>query len=70
MGHPGLQLLQLEAFADEEADQVDDAVGVAPLVVVPAEDLDAVADDLGERASTMEERALPLKSELTSSCSS
>ena len=30
-------------------DQVGEAVGVAPLVVVPADDLDLVADHLGER---------------------
>ena len=30
-------------------DQVDEAVGVAPLVVVPADDLDLVADHLGQR---------------------
>ena len=29
-------------------DEVDEAVGVAPLVVVPADDLDLVADDLGQ----------------------
>src|SRR3954447_7958736 len=29
-------------------DEVDQAVGVAPLVVVPADDLDLVADDLGQ----------------------
>src|SRR5450631_3310562 len=40
--------LGLEALLGQEADEVDDTVGVAPLVVVPAEDLDAVADDLGE----------------------
>ena len=33
----------LRARADE-LDQVDEAVGVAPLVVVPADDLDLVAD--------------------------
>ena len=32
----------------DERDQVDQAVGVAPLVVVPADDLDLVADDLGQ----------------------
>jgi hypothetical protein len=65
MGQENLQLLQ--ALLDQEADQVDDAVGVAPLVVVPADDLDAVADDLGQLgASKMEERGSPLKSELTS----
>ena len=37
-----------ERLADE-VDQVDQAVGVAPLVVVPADDLDLVADDLGQR---------------------
>src|SRR5690606_37727732 len=31
-----------------QLDEVDEAVGVAPLVVVPADDLDLVADDLGE----------------------
>ncbi len=36
-----------EGRADER-DEVDEAVGVAPLVVVPADDLDLVADDLGE----------------------
>ena len=36
-----------EALADED-DEVDEAVGVAPLVVVPADDLDLVADDLGQ----------------------
>src|SRR5699024_10478875 len=30
----------------DEVDEVDDAVGVAPLVVVPADHLDLVADDL------------------------
>ena len=32
----------------DQLDQVDEAVRVAPLVVVPADDLDLVADDLGE----------------------
>src|SRR5690242_14585552 len=36
-----------EAGADER-DQVHEAVGVAPLVVVPADDLDLVAEDLGQ----------------------
>ena len=36
-----------EALADER-DEVDEAVGVAPLVVVPADDLDLVADHLGQ----------------------
>src|ERR1700739_193573 len=40
----------LEALLNEEADEIDYAVGVAPLVVVPAEDLDAVSDHLGERS--------------------
>jgi len=39
----------LQPLLNQETDQVDDAVGVAPLVVVPAQHLDAVADDLGER---------------------
>ena len=37
-----------EARADVR-DQVGEAVGVAPLVVVPADDLDLVADHLGQR---------------------
>src|SRR5215831_13539119 len=47
-GAPGFEV-GLEAFLGQEADEIDHAVGVAPLVVVPAEDLDAVSDDLGER---------------------
>ena len=39
----------LQPLLGQEADQVDDAVGVAPLVVVPAEHLHAVADHLGQR---------------------
>jgi hypothetical protein len=38
----------LEALFHEEGDEVLDAVGVAPLVVVPADDLAGVADDLGQ----------------------
>ena len=38
----------LEALLHEEEDEVFDAVGVAPLVVVPADDLAGVADDLGQ----------------------
>src|SRR5690349_22922182 len=34
----------------DEGDQVTEAVRVAPLVVVPADDLDLVADDLGQRS--------------------
>ena len=41
--------LLLQTLRGQEADQVDDAVGVAPLVVVPAQHLHAVADDLGQR---------------------
>src|SRR6476660_323310 len=37
----------LQVLADEH-DDVDEAVGVSPLVVVPADDLDLVADDLGQ----------------------
>ena len=37
----------LEGLADEHG-QVDQAVAVAPLVVVPAEDLGGVAEDLGD----------------------
>src|SRR4051812_1788485 len=37
----------LQGRADEQA-EVDEAVGVAPLVVVPADDLHLVADDLGQ----------------------
>ena len=51
MGHPDLFQGQgeLEALGDEEADKVDYAVAVAPLVVVPAQHFDAVADDFGQR---------------------
>src|SRR4051812_22688752 len=35
-------------IAAYEHDDVDEAVRVAPLVVVPADDLDLVADDLGQ----------------------
>src|SRR5690349_16776586 len=48
MGHPEFRG-GLQALLGQEADEVDDAVGVAPLVVVPAENLYALADDLGER---------------------
>ncbi len=41
-------MVRLEALLDEEEDEVLDAVGVAPLVVVPADDLGCVADDLGQ----------------------
>src|SRR3954447_23460223 len=34
--------------AADQVDEVDEAVGVAPLVVVPADDLDLVADHLRE----------------------
>ena len=37
-----------ERRAPTSVDEVDEAVGVAPLVVVPADDLDLVADDLGQ----------------------
>ena len=49
MGNPRF-VEGLQALLGQEADQVDDAVGVAPLVVVPAQHLDAVADHLGERS--------------------
>ena len=39
-----------ERLADQR-DQVDEAVGVAPLVVVPGHDLGLVVDDLGQAAS-------------------
>jgi hypothetical protein len=38
----------LQGSADQ-GDYVDEAVGVAPLVVVPADNLDLIADHLGER---------------------
>jgi len=38
----------LEALLQEEEDEVLDAAGVAPLVVVPADDLAGVLDDLGQ----------------------
>src|ERR1035437_1123574 len=41
--------LLLQALLDQEADQVNDAAGIAPLVVVPAQHFDALADDLGQR---------------------
>ena len=61
----------LQALLHEEEDEVLDAVGVAPLVVVPADDLAGVgADDLGQLASRRCcESGLPLKSEVTSSSS-
>ncbi len=39
----------LEALGNQEADEIDHAVGIGPLVVIPAQDLDAVAYDLGQR---------------------
>jgi hypothetical protein len=42
-----LELVGSELGADEDA-EVHEAVAVAPLVVVPADDLDLVADDLGQ----------------------
>src|SRR5882757_9408542 len=39
---------KLESLLHQEGDEVLDAVGVAPLVVVPADDLAGVADDLGQ----------------------
>ncbi len=47
----------LEALLDEERDEVLHAVGVAPLVVVPANDLGCVADDLGQFGSRRWRRA-------------
>ena len=38
----------LQAFFDEEEDEVFDAGGVAPLVVVPGDDLAGLADGFGE----------------------
>ena len=38
----------LQALLHEEEDQVLDTVGVAPLVVVPADDLAGIADDFGQ----------------------
>ncbi len=49
MGHPRI-VEGLQALLGQEADEVDDTVGIAPLVVVPAQHLDALADDLGERS--------------------
>jgi hypothetical protein len=40
---------ELQTFLHEEEDEVANAVGVAPLVVVPADDLHRAANDLGER---------------------
>src|SRR5438309_4072228 len=40
--------IDLEALFHEEGDEVLDAVGVAPLIVVPADDLAGVADHLGQ----------------------
>ena len=37
----------LQGFADQD-DEVDEAVGIAPLVVVPADHLDLIADHLGQ----------------------
>src|SRR6478609_7834050 len=45
----GLDLGRDAHLLGDEARQVDDAVGVAPLVVVPAEDLDHRPVDVGER---------------------
>ncbi len=60
----------LEALLHEEEDEVLDAVGVAPLVVVPADYFAGVVPTtLVRRESKMEESGLPLKSELTSSSS-
>jgi hypothetical protein len=42
------QRIGLQGFADQ-GDHVDEAVGVSPLVVVPANNLDLIADHLGER---------------------
>src|ERR1700722_17137282 len=41
--------LDLQALLREEENEVANAVRVAPLVVVPADDLDRLSEDLGER---------------------
>src|SRR5580658_7766614 len=49
VGHPTLWKIPLKSLRGQKADQIDDAVGVAPLVVVPAQHFYAVAHDLGKR---------------------
>ena len=44
----GLLNESLQSFFDEEEDEVFDPAGVAPLVVVPANDLASIGDDLGQ----------------------
>jgi hypothetical protein len=43
------QLIERSERLADQADQVDKAVGVSPLVVVPTDNLDLIADHLGER---------------------
>src|SRR5580704_7388344 len=40
--------MSLKTLLYEEEDEVFDAVGVAPLVVVPADDFAGIADDFGQ----------------------
>ena len=61
----------LEALFDQEADEVDDAAGIAPLVVVPADDLAVGADGLGQLCVKDGGARVALEvAELTSSSSS
>lgn len=39
---------RLQSLAHKEEDEVGDAVGVAPFVVVPGDDFAGLADHLGE----------------------
>src|SRR5215211_4555601 len=43
--HSPFTIYQLQSFFPEELDEVADAAGVAPLVVVPGEHLDEIAVD-------------------------
>ena len=56
----------LQTLFDQEADQVDNAVRIAPLVVIPAQHLHALANHLGQRRVNDGAALSPLKSELTS----
>src|SRR5699024_9124534 len=45
----GLLLVRSGKLRTHQRGQVSQPVGITPLVVVPADDLDLVADDLGQR---------------------
>ena len=57
----------LKPFLFQKDDQIADPVGVAPLIVVPGDDLAVLPITLVSFESTMEESGLPLKSAETSS---